>query len=698
MFRFVTAMMAIVIACSIPGIGMPVTVRCGNIQVTVQANGAYAVNVKNPAWNFGGNVGEPLSEIKSRDGHDSIGDYREIGFKYPEGGKRQGTIRVYQNRPVVLFGVKYLEAAKNQKPFPNLTEYPRGLHHLTYNGQFGVYSFENFGSDSPWIFFDSAANAFVLSPASHFLAANTAWGEKQSIVAGIDPSIAEIPQGFEQSTMLVIAKGINTSFDMWGHAMTDLQRKTRPTNDADIVLKYLGYWTDNGATYYYKFDPALGYAGTMLAVRDDFRKQGIPLGYLQLDSWFYPKGPEADWQDKSRGIYEYKADAALFPSGLKAFQVQLGLPLVTHARWIDSSSPYHAEYKMSGNVVLDPRYWDKTTFDLSDAKVETYEQDWLDKNAEPELNLEDPEVYLDNMANACARRKMTMQYCMPLPRHYLQTSKYGDLTTIRTSGDRFERQKWDAFIYDSRLASALGVWPWCDVFMSGETPNLIISTLSAGPVGVGDAIGSLNKQNLMRVVRGDGVIVKPDAPLVPVDQTFLRDAAGSGGPMIAATSTNYGELHAGYVFAYPRGKDRRIMFDLRELGFTGSVYVFNSLTGQGRTVTSGEFEEELTGDYGYYIVVPVGKSGIGFLGDEGQIITLGKTRIPTVTDDGRVHVAMTFSKGEAARTVFGYSPTAPIVKALDGSAKLTTYDVASHLFHVEVSPGVDGMARIVIGR
>jgi hypothetical protein len=111
--------------------------------------------------------------------------------------------------------------------------------------------------------------------------------------------------------------------------------KVRPANDADITLSHLGYWTDNGATYYYHFEPKLGYENTLLAVRDEFRSKGVPLGYLQLDSWFYPKGAKDDWRDGHAGIYEYHAAPDLFPNGLKAFQEQLGIPLVTHARWIE---------------------------------------------------------------------------------------------------------------------------------------------------------------------------------------------------------------------------------------------------------------------------------------------------------------------------------------------------------------------------
>ena len=79
---------------------------------------------------------------------------------------------------------------------------------------------------------------------------------------------------------------------------------------------------------------------------------------------------------------------------------------------------------------------------------------------------------------------------MALPCYFLQGSHYDNLTTIRTSGDRFNIKKWNNFLYTSRLASSMGIWPWADVYMSAETDNILLSTLSAGPVGIGDAIGA----------------------------------------------------------------------------------------------------------------------------------------------------------------------------------------------------------------
>ncbi len=670
-----------------------------DIHVNIEPTGVYSITFQNPAWIFGGNIGRKLNQIAVHKATDRLGPYQEISFNYEEGGLRRGSIRTYRYHPVIVFAVQYFEHEPNAAPFPTLATYPQGLYHLTYNGQFGKFSFSAFGADSPWIFFDDRANTFILSPAQNFLVAHTARGANGEIITGIDPAMATLPGSFSHQTVLVVEKSIRRAFDTWGRALTALHRKARPANDADVVLAKLGYWTDNGAAYYYHFEPALGYEGTLLAVRDDFRKNGIPLGYMQLDSWFYPKGPEADWKSRERGIYRYVADPALFPEGLPAFQKKLGLPLITHARWIDAKSPYRRQYRISRNVAIDPRYWNHIAGYLFQAGVVTYEQDWLDANAQPTYNLTAGDAFFSEMANANAARKMTMQYCMPLPRHYLQSTHYDNVTTIRTSGDRFEPAKWDEFLYDSRLASAVGLWPWADVFMSSETHNLLLATLSAGPVGVGDPIGALDKANLMRVVRADGVIVKPDVSIAPLDEAFISDARNLQEPMIAAAYTNFAELHAAYVFAYNRGEKKPVTLTPESLGISRPAYVYDYFEGRGFVLGAngglGQMGQNVGTWRAYYIVVPIGRSGIGFLGDAGQFVTLGKKRIANVSDNGALEVSVIFAEGETSRTLFGFAPAAPSVRALKGNVGKLAYDEAKHLFRLEASPDSDHTASVI---
>src|SRR5262249_26435351 len=157
-----------------------------------------------------------------------------------------------------------------------------------------------------------------------------------------------------------------------------------------------------------------------------------------------------DWHDSSGGIYDYSAAPALFGPGLQAFQQNLGIPLITHARWIDASSPARQQYRMSGNVSIDPKYWTKVADYLAASGVGAYEQDWLGDQAHTDFNLTDPYAFFDNMAAAMAERGLTMQYCMATPGQFLQSTKYANLTNVRVSGDRFDRSWWSGLLYTGR--------------------------------------------------------------------------------------------------------------------------------------------------------------------------------------------------------------------------------------------------------
>jgi hypothetical protein len=126
--------------------------------------------------------------------------------------------------------------------------------------------------------------------------------------------------------------------------------------------------------------------------------------------------------------------------------------------------------------------------------------------------------------------------------------------------------------------------------------------------------------------------------------------------------------------------------------------VYNYFKGAG-VVADGAaaFEDSLGGDRAYYIVAPIGPSGIAFLGDAGQFVTLGKKRVVHLNDSGAVEATIAFAKGEDSRTLFGYSPSAPLVTAGAGAVAVTSYDEDTHLFRLTVTPDADGTALITIG-
>jgi hypothetical protein len=661
--------------------------------VTVTPTGVYTISTQSPSWSFGGSIGYPVSNLAVRSGADPAGGlYNEISFDFVSDAQRHAAIRSYLSKHAVLFTTSLPDGGPNSFSFPSLTTYPASTHHIAFDGLFGNPTFQGANEESPWVSFDSEYHTVILSAASHFMVASTGTADGR-LRSGISSQIASLPPGFTHQTVLVMENGINRAFDSWGNLLTGLTGKVRPTNDADLTLSHLGYWTDAGATYYYSMEPGLSYPETLSAVKADFDRQGIPLGYLQLDSWFYPKGPTANWVSTSGGIYEYLAATPPFASSLSTFQSSLGLPLVTHARWIDSASPYRQQFQMSGSVSIDPRYWAQVANYLSNAGVVAFEQDWLFGPASTDFNLTDGDAFLDNMASAMTP-KMTIQYCSGTARHFLQSAQYNNLTTMRASGDRFDRTKWTNFLYASRLASAVGVWPFTDVFMSSEADNLLLATLSAGPVGVGDRIGAINADNLRRAVRGDGVIVKPDVPLAPIDSSFWSDSNGAQAPMVTATYTDFGDLRAWYLLEYPQGENTRAIFRLADAGVTRAVYLYDYLQGTGRMVQPEDpLNIDATG-YQYQIAAPVGPSGIAVLGDTGHFVTLGRKRVTALSDNGVVHISLAFAKGETSRTIRGYSPKSLAATATTGRVNRLNRDSATGQFSVDVTPGPDGTASL----
>jgi hypothetical protein len=665
------------------------------LRVTVVRDGAYEITTAEPSWTFGGRLEGQLTSVIESASEDPIGRYREVSFEYAKPKPGRGAIRAYESSPIVLFTAVDVDASEvaDVTRFPTLHRYPSLPYRLSYRTEpFSPLQFNSFdqATDSPWVFFDAAANGFVLSAADNFMVARTWQLPDGGITMGVAPEVGRLPDGFTHRTLLVASSGLNGLFETWGGALTSLQGKHRVPNDADLTLEKLGYWSDNGAAYYYRGEPALGYAGTLRAAVADVQRRGVQLGYLQLDSWFYPKGGNARWDNASGGVFLYRADQTLFSDGLLAFQQAVGLPLVAHARWIDPASPYRRTHAISGNVATDPRYWAETMAYLKASGVVTYEQDWLGAHAQPSsTSLTEPEAFMANMAQAAADHGLTLQYCMPLPRHFLQSTRYDGLTSMRVSDDRFERSRWDTFLYGSRLATALGTWPWSDVFFSSETHNLLLSTLSGGVVGIGDRIGAVDIGNLRRAVRADGVIVKPDTGLLPTDGTYVAEAQGPAPAMVATAATDHGELRAVYVVAYARGPNdvRTPSLSIRELGLAGSAYAYEPFTRSGRLIGEGDgiFNQPVR-DLVYMVVVPVGPSGVAFLGDLGLFASLGRKRIPELADDGTLRAVVEFADGEHEATLGGYAPQQPSFSSPDSAIDAVAYDPVSGLFSFVVAP------------
>ncbi len=685
--------------------GAVIVTNSTGASVAIGSNGIYQVSFTSPAWVFMGTVSN-LANRATDSGTDAIGSYSEITFNYANAVGHAAGIRIYHNSPIVTFNDTTLAAGANDLAFPHWTAYPSTTSHLSFGNIFSPYNFSQLFDDNLWLFFNTNHDAFILSAATNYMVSSQVMNSDGSISCGINSSISQLPSGFTHRVILVVQNGINRIYSTWGNALMALGGKTPPANDASVELNKIGYWTDNGAAYHYT-GVDTNISTTLIGVNNEYASKGIQLGYMQLDSWWYEKGSCACWYDNfgADGTYLWIPDPAIFPNGLAAFRQQLGLPLFLHNRWIDSGSPYASTYTMSvtsqGEVCIDPIFWTNIMSYVKSVGGCTYEQDWLGFRGSPAMNLTDGPAYLNNMAAAAAANGVNLQYCMDQGRNYMQASLYPNVMTTRDCPDVFDTNNWANFLYGAPMTHALGVWAWSDVYSSSATRNLLISTLSAGPVGAGDALGGANGTNLLKSVRPDGVIIKPDVPLAPVDDAYVNDSLGRHRPMVATTYTDHTNSRALYIFAYGESPaNLSTGFTPADFGISSNAYVYDFFARTGTVVNAGSaFNFATTMPNGtnggsYLVVVPIGPSGIAFLGDTDKFVTRGKKRISSFSDTGLLRATVAFAARETNVTICGYAPTSPYAFALGGSTNLMTYDPATHLFALRVSPDLFGTAEI----
>lgn len=707
---------SVIALASIQTFAQTITSASTGISATVTAaSGVYAVTSTTPPWTFSGTLGRALAGVTTVTATDSVGSYQELQFAYTQTISMRGAIRVYQSVPVVLFSKTFVAAvAAEGTKFPVFTTYPQGLYVQGYASRWGTYQFAlaSIENTSPAVFFDANRNAFIISPASCFMDAEMTYSAS-SITSGLQSYAANFPAGFDYTTALIIQPGINAAFDTWGRSLTALNGKTRPKNDADVSLEKCGYWTDNKATYYYTYNTTLGYEGTLIAVKKGFDSAHISLGYMQLDSWFYPKGPEQSWDkgtgssDFANGCWVYRAHPTLFPKGLADFKQRLGIPLITHGRWFSNTSPYLSTYQnsytSSYGAIIDSVFWDTTVAKyLEQSGVEVYEQDWLDNFAKPAYTLNLGEQFMTTMARGMQKHNITMQYCMVIPRHYLQASKYSNVTTMRISQDGFDLSDRDQIFYLSRVARSVGTYPWTDGFSSSDLSKMTVAVLTAGVIGFIDAIGAQNNANILQAVRRDGVIVKPDVPITATDETYINHASSGGNsstaPMVGVTYSDFDRTRVQYVFAYNRSGSSAITFNPDRYGLSGTnAYAYNYRTAAGSVLASGAALTGTVTDWSYYILSPVGPSGVAFLGDKGKIASCGKKRISSLIHSAnQVSVSVAIEPQNSTVTLFGYAATRPsALVGANGRLGTLSYSTTTHIWNVAVTPTAATRSSVV---
>ncbi len=497
--------------------------------------------------------------------------------------------------------------------------------------------------------------------------------------AGWHGDIDEVPAGFATELAVIAGGGPRECFATWARLLRSASGVPAPRRDADILGTRLSYWTDNGSAYWYRTAPGLDPASTVVAAVDDLEARGLPVGAVQLDSWWYPHEvlrpfDTDEWVVPPSGMVRWEPRADVLPDGIPALRERLGRrPLVVHCRHLSSKSVYADDIEMwTDGDRAHPQSAELYERLLDQAVawgVEVFEHDWLIECFLGVRGLRAAgraAAWQEGIDAALGTRDLHAQWCMASPADFAQTSRLHNVTSIRTSGDHGylvgPEVLWAWFLHTNVMARALGLWPYKDVFHSAPTSGTreveaLLAALSAGPVGVGDRIGEAGIDLIRRTCRADGVLVRPDAPIAAVDGAAFAAPMWSGELLVGSTYSHHAAGRWGYVLTCGVGGDdaRAARVTFADLGEdrpgTPEIAVFDWRRDVIDVLPAQSgFDVVLArAEWDYRVLAPVFANGIAVVGDPTLYACVGDARIARITADDDTVVVTVVGAGEHVR-------------------------------------------------
>jgi hypothetical protein len=525
-------------------------------------------------------------------------------------------------------------------------------------------------TNGPVVLFDDARNCVMLSALNHFM---TNGIQKQgeiasnyTIACGPSGEVKGLPANYSGLYIMLFGNGINKTFQNWGALMHKYYGRAKKDRYSDVMTSYLGYFTDNGAFYYYNPIKGMKYDRTLIAVKQHADEMQIPFRYYHLDSWWYRKSVSQIKRKLLGGIGRilggglyggtilWEPDPEALDMTLPELQQALGAPFTAHNRWYGLETPYVDRFKFikegARSMPDDPAFWQHIMKYCNENNIEVYEQDWMRNQMDAFTHLRAEfgaaERWLTQMATAASENGVTIQYCMATPPMWMTSIQFPAVSNVRGCGDYGPRwpHNYDVpyFTQTGLLAGAMGLSHFKDTFESSKRgpingercPELmgLISSLSAGPVAPGDEIGFINPDICKAIARKDGLLYKPDRPLTPTDLTFVKNRHYY---VCSTESTHLGNtwIYTLTLNLWPsRVKNRE--YSLIDLGYTmeQQYLEYDWFTGESRIITqnTGIAQRLKFEQYKYRIYAPVLKNGMAILGDPSKYIMMSDKEFPAL--------------------------------------------------------------------
>jgi hypothetical protein len=689
-----------------------------------------------------------LAESGRGSGTDRLGSYDSISLTWNVPGQEVKFVtafRLYREAPFLVFEQEFPEGFKNYASgnwivpsvaFPQFITAGWAKEDLFSWVSAGMFSHRfGYGAASVvggtvdvLLLADGDYDTMLLSPLANYLVAtqqsapvaaeDEMSASKGAISCGIEGLVDAIPVGYKHEHLLVVGTGIDRTLREWGQALLTKAGKKVPSKYEGDTLKYPVYWDDYGAYYRehgFKEEGYATYEDIILGVAEDAKKHGLRIGAYQVQ--------DADQIRYDEGLLEPRQD--LFPHGLARLHEKLGAPLEGYLCWLAPGGPYRKKYpyfetpkgsvlgEWMGDVFYSLEYWRDTASKLESWGDILLQQDFQSVyEGDPVMmaGINRMDTYFKNMAKALQEKGIKMQYCMQYPRNIMESTENPTVISLQGSHDHHvgmnepkprhqddDPYVWKHFIFASALYGAVGIWPSRDNIQTMADPNafedVLIANLAGGEIQLGHRIGECNFELVKKTYRGgDGLILKPDRPLAPLDRCYLEGCA------TGYTVSDRDGHRWFYVLSLPPAGYSRD-FSVSELGTSTRSVVYNFDTGWASLVDATTvLNLRPEAKHEYFVVAPVLENGMAVVGDITKFVTMADMRIASVRVEGNsLRVGVIASEAESP-VVTGYAGERPTgVEGKNGPLQETSsldrlrvansgwfWDDQTKLWHVKV--------------
>jgi hypothetical protein len=646
-----------------------------------------------------------VHDLKTGAGKDLFGafEFLDLYWKLPETGAGLITgFKVYRDRPYIVFVQKFPGGVPRYANgawavpsviFPQFAPKSPGARkdlHAWTSGGMGAHFLARGdaaglqGTVDILLLADRDYHTLVLSPFRNYLVA-TQQSSQSMIHCGIEGLVETLPAGFEHEHILVAGKGILDTFRGWGQALLERSGKEPLSKYQDDVLKYLVYMDDYGAYYRehgFKEEGYGSYEDVILGVEAEAKRNGLRIGAYHIY--------DQDQLRYQEGLFEPRAD--LFPRGPQWLRERLGKPLRCYYLWLAANSPYRKQFafletqpasepRWMGDVFYSPEYWRYTADKMASwgcvclqhDYLSAYERDGKRSGGVKAMmsRIDTMDTYFRNMAAALREKGMTSHYCMQLPRNVLQSTENPVMVSLQGSRDHHVATRrnvlatddtdpyvWRHLIFTSAFYGAAGIWPSRDQTQTMADANayedILLANLLGGSIELGHRIGECDFDLVRKTFReGDGLILKPDRPIAPLDRCYIDGGA------VGYTESSISGKKWYYVLSFPAASYLPD-FKPADLGVSGRWAVYHHDAGFA-TVQDAAVPVNLRREvkHEYFVVAPLLGNGMAVFGDTAKFVTMADKRLALVETSGEALRVGVISNDVRNPIVTGYSPRRP---------------------------------------